>query len=537
MRQKTSDIKTGKPKTTTCTSTSTSTATSKQQVHTFELHHSTAVVRARRRGRARARGHDRFFACRPAALKKISAGFLPVLSFYAVVCVAAADRNEAAAPPAIPRQLSLGVAEDLLLQRNLVIATSRYQIEAARAARLIASYKPNPLLTVGGEQIPFYSPLRGSAPRFFATDSNAGANPVYTLRVDKIIERGGKRKLRTELADFQIKASEAQLLDSIRIQLFQLRQAFTAALLAQENARLAEMIQDQYAGTERLTKIKVDNGDLAGVELYRVRAGRLQYQQMVLQARTAYEQAARDLINILAGRPEESQTPATTGTTGTQGNIEYVSQSADSSQARSFPRGAPLEVVGTFSAALVSHSLAELRQIAISERPDVIAARNSLEASGRAFLLAKAQRARDLDVASEYQRVGDDHSLGVVLQIPLFTYNNQQAAIQQAQAQRRAAETQLRQIELQALTDVEKAFIAHQSARRMLDLYNNENLKNLDSLRNITAVSYREGAVSLFEVLDVQRTYNQAITAYNQARADYQMSLWQIEQATGRPLQ
>ncbi len=447
------------------------------------------------------------------------------------------DKPAPAALPPIPRRLTLAEGEALLLQRNLAIATSRYQIEAARAARLIASYKPNPLLTVGGEQIPFYSPLNGSVPRFFATDSNAGANPVYTLRVDKIIERGGKRKLRTELADFQIKASEAQLLDSIRIQLFQLRQAFTAALLARENARLAEMIQDQYDGTERLTKIKLDNGDLAGVELYRVRAGRLQYQQIVLQARTAYEQAARDLINILAGRPEESQTPPTTGATDTQGNIEHVSQGADSSQAPSFLRGAPLEVVGTFSDGLVSHSLAELRKIALSERPDVIAARNSFEASGRAFLLAKAQRARDLDVASEYQRVGDDHSLGVVLQIPLFTYNNQQAAIQQAQAQRRAAETQLRQVELQALTDVEKAYLTHQSAKRMLELYNTENLTNLDKLRNITNISFREGTASLFEVLDVQRTYNQALTAYNQARADYQMSLWQIEESIGRPLQ
>ncbi|HEY3128363.1 MAG TPA: TolC family protein, partial [Acidobacteriota bacterium] len=448
-----------------------------------------------------------------------------------------ADMPVPAALPPIPRRLTLAEGEALLLQRNLAIATSRYQIEAARAVRLIASYKPNPLLTVGGEQIPFYSPLMGSAPRFFATDSNAGANPVYTLRVDKIIERGGKRRLRTEQADFQMKASEAQLLDSIRIQLFQLRQAFTAALLARENARLAEMILDQYDGTERLTKIKTDNGDLAGVELYRVRAGRLQYQQVVLQSRNNYELATRDLINILAGRVEETQTTPGTPITDSQASFQSISRQAQAVKLPSFLQAAPLEVVGTFSDRPVSHSLAELRKIALSERPDVVAARNSFEASGRAFLLARAQRARDLDIASEYQRVGDDHSLGVVLQIPLFTYNNQQAAIQQAEAQRRAAETQLRQSELQALTDVEKAFIAHQSARRILELYNVENLKNLDKLRDITMVSYREGAVSLFEVLDVQRTYNQAVTAYNQARADYQMSLWQIEQAIGRPLQ
>ena len=30
--------------------------------------------------------------------------------------------------------------------------------------------------------------------------------------------------------------------------------------------------------------------------------------------------------------------------------------------------------------------------------------------------------------------------------------------------------------------------------------------------------------------------YNQALTSYNQARADYQSSLWQLEQATGHSL-
>jgi len=39
------------------------------------------------------------------------------------------------------------------------------------------------------------------------------------------------------------------------------------------------------------------------------------------------------------------------------------------------------------------------------------------------------------------------------------------------------------------------------------------------------------------EYLDAQRAYNAAMTAYNQARFDYQMSLWQLEQATGSPLQ
>lgn len=430
----------------------------------------------------------------------------------------------------VPRSLSLEDAEKLLLQRNLALAVSRYQVEAGRAARFVAGFKPNPQLTLGTEQVPVHSPLPGSFPRFFDTNPDAGANPVYTFRVDKIIERGKKRELRVEQADFQVKVAEAQLLDSIRNQLFQLRQAFTTAMLARDNLKLAETVQAQYARTEELTKTRVDSGELAPVELYRVRAGRLQYQQAALQQRMTYEQATRDILNLMAVTPEERR-----GLTAAAGQGNPTSATSGTLLPGAI-QGAPLEVTGEFYREPVSQELGALQRLALTERPDVLAARNGLELAGRSSLLARAQRARDLDVATEYQRVGQDDTLGIVLQIPLFVYNNQRAAIQQAEAQRRAAETQLRQLELQALTDVEKAFLAHQSSRRMLDLYNSENLAEVGRLRDIAAASFKEGAVSLFELLDSQRTYNQSITAYNQARADYQMSLWQLEQAVGRPL-
>src|SRR5262245_59659196 len=69
----------------------------------------------------------------------------------------------------VPPRLTLQQAENLLLERNLGVIAARYQVEANRAARLIASYKLNPAITVGAEQIPFYSPFPGTYPRFFRT--------------------------------------------------------------------------------------------------------------------------------------------------------------------------------------------------------------------------------------------------------------------------------------------------------------------------------------------------------------------------------
>jgi cobalt-zinc-cadmium efflux system outer membrane protein len=430
----------------------------------------------------------------------------------------------------IPSRLTLAQAEDLLLQRNLTVAAARYQVEASRAARLIASYKPNPVLTLGAEQIPFNTPLPNDVPRFFSTNSNAGAQPTYTFRFDKITERGHKRELRTEQADFQLKTSEAQMLDSVRTQLFQLRQAFNNAILARQNLVLAQTTEQQYAQTEKLTQVRLDSGDLPAVELYRVRAGKLQFQQAVLQAQSTYDLATRDILNLLGARTEQiAPMPI----------AQNVSTGAAPQSSSTFPdalRAAPLEVVGSFDTRPIIPALAELRQISLTERPDVIAARNTFEGAGRGLLLAQATKRRDLDVSYEYQRVGDDNTAGIVLQLPLFLYNNNQAAITQADAQRKAAEALLHQAEFQAVTDVEKAYRAYESARRVLDLYTSENLSQVEKLKNISTFSFNEGAASLLEVLDAQRTYNQSMTSYNQAMADYQLSVWQLEQATGRQL-
>src|SRR6266568_7102997 len=274
------------------------------------------------------------------------------------------------AQPSIPSRLTLADAENLLLQRNLTVIAARYQVEASRAARLIASYKPNPVLTVGAEQFPIYSPLH-DMPRFFKTNSDAGAQPTYTLRFDKIVERGGKREFRTEQADFQVKTSEAQMLDAIRTQVFQLRQAFDNAILARQNAILAETTQQQYEQTEKLTQIKLENGDLPALELYRVRAGKLLFQQAVLQAQAAYDQAARDILNLLGARAEQV----------TSGPIAQNTSLGSDPQAGSpgSLRNAVLEVVGTFDTRPLLQSVSELRDIALAERPDVIAARNAFQ--------------------------------------------------------------------------------------------------------------------------------------------------------------
>jgi len=486
-----------------------------------------------------------------------------VFSFLiTMACISVNLSGQTPLPPRtqqlIPHRLSLAQAEELLLQRNLTVIGARYQIEANRAARLIASFRPNPTLTVGAEQFNLSNRLFKNIVR---TDSNSAAATTYTIRYDQVIERGRKRELRTELADQQLKASEAQMLDAVRTQLYQLHQAFTSAALARENLALAESTRDQYEQTIRLTAVKVENGDLAGVELYRVQAASIQYQQAVQQARTSYQQAVRDILNLLGAKVEDIQRPETTDKVSVSIPVSTpISRLAPAGDPLVFsvtyqpdpkvrvliearekgisppPSDLPLEIDFKFVDTPVLQLSEELKAIALAERPDVIAARSLYESAGRSLSLAQAQRVRDLSVGTFLQRIGSDQTVGVNFSMPLFVHNKGLAAISQAESLKMAAEALVRQSELQVVTDIEKAFLTYQAARRTLDIYNSTTMARAEKLRSIATISYREGATNLIELLDAQRTYNQTVNAFNQARADYQLALWQLDQAVGRPL-
>lgn len=455
----------------------------------------------------------------------------PTLFAFALLLSSMAGGQQSSAPGSastntaavIPRNLSLFEAEQLLVQRNLPVAAGRSQVRASEAARRIAGYKPNPQLQLGMEQVPFQSPVPNSVPRFFATNSDAGANPVYTAQFGKLFERGGKREFRTLQADALLSATSAQVNDILRNQMFALRQAFGNALLARDNLALAAEIDAQYAKTEDLTAERVKAGDLPGIELYRMQAGRLQFQQAVIDAQSGYEQSTRDLLNALSARPADVSTSTAAPVTGTAaGNLL---------------QNAPLIVVGDFSDAAVQQTLEQLNDLARANRPDLKVAQANVRAAEFGVRLAEAQRSHDINVATEYQRVGDDDTLGIVTQIPLFLYNNGKAGIEQAEAQRAAAEAQLHQVEVQVDTDVEKAYQAYLAARRSVALYSTENLQQVRKVRDMTEFSYQHGAVTLLELLDAERTVRQAASSYNQARSSYQLSIWQLEQATGRDLQ
>ncbi len=429
--------------------------------------------------------------------------------------------NQAVIAPSQPTtRLSLQSATDLLIKNNLSVIAARYNVDILRAQRIAAGLRPRPSITFSATQFAVPGVFQHPANLIHSNTSSA-ANTTYLVEVDQLLERGRKRELRISQANLNTQAAEAQVKDALRQQLFQLRQAFFTAVLARENLRVARENLNHFSDTERILFAQVKEGYTAGVDLKRIQLQQLQFSSDVSRAEQSYEQSLRDVLNLTGSgdAPSLANVMHTTGVVGTPSAIPGLDGSLEVVEGN-------LEIIPTLL------WIDDLRALALANRPDIRAAELSLEAAQKGVELAEAQRARDVTVGAQYSRTGGDNTMGVVVSAPLVTRRFANSAIAQATAAKLQAKAQLRLTKTQALTDVEKAFTAYNVSRERLRLFTSSALRTAADVRHIEEIAYRDGAKGLLDYLDAQRTFNQTLVDYNQARFDFLMSLYQLEFAT-----
>src|SRR5262249_14797901 len=123
------------------------------------------------------------------------------------------------------RRLSLQAALDALIAKNLAVTAARYNVDLFRAQRVAAALKPDPTVVVSATQLTIPRVLTHPGYAGVAVADNAVLTPQYTIDVEKVVERGGKRELRMAQADEETQVAEAQLQNELRLQTFELKQA------------------------------------------------------------------------------------------------------------------------------------------------------------------------------------------------------------------------------------------------------------------------------------------------------------------------
>ncbi|MHB8419982.1 MAG: TolC family protein [Myxococcales bacterium] len=413
--------------------------------------------------------------------------------------------------PALPSPLTLPQAEEIFLAHGLDLLVAEANARGAEGDLLAAGAHPNPGLSLGLAYGPptsqdiLSSNLQGVGETWglaFGLSDNAAIEDALS----------GKHALRIAAAAKALAAVRQSVDDLKRNELAQLRQAFTAALLAKDNLAFAGEVQQSYQQSYELNRTRFQKGDINEADLAKITVAKLEADQAMTQARQGVEVARAALAFLLGARGELPSFEVA-------GQLEY----------RLLP-------------SLSGKSARDLLALGMERRPDVKAAAAAREQ--QEALLTQARRLVFPDIALQ---VGYSEQCNGTTCSSVPTFNaglsgnlpvlyQQQGEIRRAESNLDAAKATEAKARAQVLADVAQAWAGYVGARELVERMEKAELSQAKLSRDLEELMYRKGAASLLDFLDAERTYIAANLEYHQDLSSYWNAVYQLEQATALPL-
>ena len=386
---------------------------------------------------------------------------------------AAAPAQDPRRPPtAAPGALTLQQVIDRARASNPTLLAAESNLRSVRAQEIQAAVRQNPNLGVTG------------------TDVTQGAydnNPYsYSVQISRLFERGNKREFRLENARATTTQTSAQLEDTVRLTILQVKTAFTNMLFAKQSlivsrAQLADFGHEVEIAHDRFTA-----GDL----------GRLDYERLDLQLGSFESDVANDTIAF--------------------------QQASDQLQTlMGIPSPSPsFDIVGDIVPPAITQTHDELVAFALAKRPDVTAAHAGVDVANSAYHLAVAYGTADPTIEAEYDRVGPDNSAGFSVNIPLRIFDRNQGNKESTHLAIDAAHFAETAARNQVVSDVDQAWVGYVQARTLSDRYGSHYLDESADVLNIARFAFDHGGIALIDYLDALRdsrsTISNALSAYQQ---------------------
>lgn len=393
--------------------------------------------------------------------------------------------------------LSLSQAISAAIEHNHDIRLSALNVKSARAATVIANAAPNPNLSIQTANI---NPKQG-----IGSGNLRDKTMDTTIRLDQVIERGDKRELRTENATHLELASNADLLEARRQLKLNVGQSYYDLMAAQEKLAAAKETLSLSEATANAAQKKQKAGDIAGADLYRITVDALRAKNDVLQAEADLAKT-RFALALL------------TGATARANGIYAADRWPD----------------------LQDISLNAIADKVVEQRADIRAAEARLDAAMSARKLAVASRTRDVSVGVQFEHwptndtntQGSGNSVGVSLQIPLFTRYYYDGEIRAAEVAVDVAQENLDKIRDAAKNEIYRLLHDVQSSADRVHRYQQDLLTAAKQSADAAEFAFKNGATSVMDVLDARRIYRSTQLDAVTAQADYAKSLLAWRAAT-----
>jgi len=391
-------------------------------------------------------------------------------------------------------ELTYTDAVGILLEQNLPLLSSHFQVEASEGELLQARAWNNPHFNWNQD---LYSAERNE---YFNQKNQR------LIQLDFMFSVSGKHTRAVKLAKIGVEQNQLQYENTKRSLVFELGLKFHQLLMLQKRSEIYKEVFAQFKSLIDKYEIQYKVGEIPGSELIRLKSELLTLQNTIVSNQNEVEMETAEIRMLLNLRPD------------------VTIKTKESSLA--LPDASRL-------------NYGELISYAEENRPDYLARLNEISYEEMNLKLQKSRSVPDLMLGYQPHDKGSNYvrpysGLVFEMDVPIFNRNQGNIAVSEANVNR-------------AKTDAEQALVALQNeiyssvnkyfhSRSALDNYNIEFLKELEQLNNSALQNYNNKNINILQYLDMQRTYINTMSEYLGLKSEIVQRVIDIEFTTGYQL-
>ncbi len=401
------------------------------------------------------------------------------------------------------KSLTLEEAITLALANNREILIAEEKIEEARQGIKEAKAGYFPTINLGGTYTHLNEAPSMSIPGYGSVEMGQADNYLSKFSINQPLYTSGRLSYANKQTDLGYQRAQEDLNNVQNKITFQVKKAFYAVLLAQENAKVTEKALDQAKRHLDVVEDFFKVGVVSRFDLLRTRVEVANLKPDLIQARNNLRLSQENLANLL-----------------------------------SLP-SASLKLEGELLFDPLRITLEEAIDKALEERGDLKSLKLQKEMLEVAFKLAEVENKPNLALVGNYQyqnpsggkdEWGEEWNLNLVLSIPLFDGWANRARVAQRRSQIKQINLSLQGLEAGIDLEVKKAFWDLEASEGRI-YAQEKNIEQAEEALSIAEVRYKSGTITNLEILDAQLALTRVRLGYLKALYDHNVAMAELEKA------
>jgi outer membrane protein, heavy metal efflux system len=389
------------------------------------------------------------------------------------------------------REINFDEYFQTVLSSNLELIIEQYNVSIAEAALAASRVFDDP-------ELEMIFPV-------FDEDEFSGFPRNIEFELEVPIELFGKRRNRIRQARAEKYATQAGLDDFLRFLRAEAASTYIDVLANQLVLERMNLNLEQLNQLLDVNRSLFEAGEIGEIDVLQTRVEVRLFQAELFDAKIEFSELMGEVYFLMGGMTEDSLV--------FRGDIPAITP-------------------------IISYQ--DLKERALNHRPDLVAARRTVEASEYAMRLARSERFPDISLILGYHnedavRPGPGFAAvygGLIIPLKFSGFNSGEFRMSRFELEQSKAELQAVTLDLEA--GLLSAWEKYQLLLQKRLMFTETILQDAERVRDAIVFSYQQGDVSLLELLEAQSTLNEVFMNYYETLSQYAISVVELSKVSGQ---